>query len=98
MAIERLPTSIADACCGSGAILNVLAAAGHIVHGADIVDYGWRGNCTMIRDYLAEPVEMNGVAIVTNPPFRQAEAFIRKAIADGCHYHAWLFARTSSNP
>jgi hypothetical protein len=88
MAIEKLPVSIADPCCGSGAILDVLKAAGHIVHGADIADYGWPH--TVIRDYLAGPVEMNGVAIVTNPPYRLAERFIRKAISDGCHFHAWL--------
>jgi hypothetical protein len=39
---------------------------------------------------LIEPVEMNGVGIVTNPPYRLAGAFIRKAIADGADYHAWL--------
>jgi len=60
----------ADPACGSGAILDVLAAGGHIVHGADVVDYGWKGGgVTVIRDYLTEPVEMNGVGIVTNPPF-----------------------------
>jgi hypothetical protein len=90
MAVERLPKSIADPCCGSGAILDVLAEAGHIVFGADVVDYGWHPGCTVIRDYLAEPVEINRVGIVTNPPYRLAEAFIRKAISDGCHYHAWL--------
>lgn len=91
MAIERLPKSIADPCCGGGAILDVLAEAGHFVHGADITDYGWKGGgLTTIRDYLAESVEMNGVGIVTNPPFRLAEAFIRKAIADGAKFHAWL--------
>jgi hypothetical protein len=88
LTVERLPASIADPCCGDGAILNVLKAAGHIVHGADVMDYGWPW--TLIRDYLAEPVIMNGVGIVTNPPFRLAERFIRKAITDGCHYHAWL--------
>jgi hypothetical protein len=86
--IERLPKSIADPCCGSGAILNVLEEAGHIVHGADLIDYGWRG--TVIRDYLDEPVIMGDAGIVTNPPFRLAEEFIRKAFADGCRYHAWL--------
>jgi hypothetical protein len=45
---------------------------------------------TVLRDYLAEPIYMGDVGIVTNPPFRLAEAFIRKAIADGCRYHAWL--------
>lgn len=89
--IERLPKSIADPCCGTGAILDVLAEAGHIVHGADLIDYGWKGGrVTMIRDYyLAEPIEMNGVGIVTNPPYRLAEAFIPR-LADGCNYHAWL--------
>lgn len=90
LTLERLPRSIADPCCGSGAILDVLEEAGHIVHGADIVDYGWRPGCTVIRDYLAAPIFMGDVGIVTNPPFRRAEAFIRKAIADGCRYHAWL--------
>src|ERR1700730_9128289 len=88
MSIERLPRCIADPCVGTGAILDVLAEAGHIVHGAAVVDYGWPH--TVIRDYLAEPVQMNGVGIVTNPPFRLAERFIRKAIADDCHYHTWL--------
>ena len=88
MSIERLPRSIADPCVGTGAILDVLKEAGHIVHGADVMDYGWPW--TVIRDYLAEPVLMNGVAIVTNPPFRLAEKFIRKAITDKCHFHAWL--------
>jgi hypothetical protein len=90
-AIERLPKSIADPCCGTGAILDVLAEAGHIVHGADLIDYGWKGGrVTMIPDYyLAEPIEMNGVGIVTNPPYRLAEAFIPR-LADGCSYHAWL--------
>jgi hypothetical protein len=88
MAIERLPLSIADPCCGNGQLLETLRAAGHIVHGSDIVNYGWPH--TVIRDYLAEPVEMGDVGIVTNPPFRLAEEFIRKAIADNCHFHGWL--------
>ena len=64
MAVERLPLSIADPACGSGAILDTLKAAGHIVHGADIVDYGWPH--TIIRDYLAAPVIMGDVAVITN--------------------------------
>ena len=38
MAIERLPTSIADPCCGTGVILDVLKTAGHIVHGSDVIN------------------------------------------------------------
>jgi hypothetical protein len=40
--IESVPRSVADPACGSGAILDALKAAGHIVHGSDIADYGWR--------------------------------------------------------
>ena len=80
MALERLTKSIAGPCCGNGAILDVLARGGHILHGADAVDYGWRPGCTVIRDYLAEPIDMNGVGIVTNPPYKLALEFIEKAI------------------
>ena len=90
MRIERLPKSIADPACGNGAILDVLRdEGGHIVHGCDIRDYGWPH--TVIRDYLEpEPIFMGDLGIVTNPPYRLAEAFIRKAISDGARYHAWL--------
>lgn len=88
MAIERLPVSIADPCCGSGAILNVLAAAGYITIGSDVVDYGWPN--TILRDYLATPLVMNLTGIVSNPPYLLAAEFLAKAISDGAIYHAWL--------
>lgn len=89
MAIECLPKSIADPCVGTGAIVDVLAASGYSVFGSDVVNYGWKH--TVVRDYLTEPFMMlNNTGIVTNPPFRLAEAFIRKAIADGAKFHAWL--------
>lgn len=88
MRIENLPKSIADPCVGTGAILDVLSAAGHVGHGADIVDHGWPHS--VVRDYLAEPIVMNGVGIVTNPPYRLAQQFIEKALADGASYAAFL--------
>jgi hypothetical protein len=86
--IESVPRSVADPACGSGAILDVLRAAGHIVYGWGIADYGWPH--TVVRDYLAGPVEMNGVAIVTNPPYRLAQKFIEKALDDGTRFSAFL--------
>jgi hypothetical protein len=47
--IESVPRFVADPACGSGAILDVLRAAGHMVY----ADYGWLH--TVIRDYLAGP-------------------------------------------
>jgi hypothetical protein len=40
---EHLPQWILDPACGSGQILDALAALGHIVLGRDICDYGWPG-------------------------------------------------------
>jgi hypothetical protein len=88
MRVETLPRSIADPACGNGAILDVLRDAGHFIYGADIRDYGWPH--TIIRDYLAEPVVMNDVGIVTNPPYRLALEFIEKALSDGTQYAAFL--------
>jgi hypothetical protein len=56
--------------------VDVLRAAGHIVHGSDIANYGW--SHTVIRDYLSGPVAMHDVAIVTNPPYRLARKFIER--------------------
>ena len=88
LAIEKIPLSVCDPCCGNWAILDVLKEAGHFCYGSDIRDF--RPGFTVVRDYLTEPVIMNGVAIVSNAPFRLAEQFIRKAIADKCQFHCWL--------
>jgi len=68
IALEKIPVSVADPCCGSGAILDALKDSGHIVHGRDIVDYGWP--CTVIADYLAEPIEMAYVTVPGRPGHR----------------------------
>lgn len=89
MRIETLPESIVDPCVGDGAVVDILRdEGGHLVYGCDIVDRGWPR--TIVGDYLAEPMIMNDLGIVTNPPYRAAQAFIEKAIHDGALYHAWL--------
>jgi hypothetical protein len=86
--LEDLPKHVIDPACGTGAILDVLSPHGHIVYGQDIVDYGWPG--TVLQDYLTDDWGSRDHAIVTNPPFKLANQFIRKALADGVRYHAWL--------
>lgn len=76
--IERLPKHIFDPACGNGAILNVLASKDFYVTGADIVDYGWPG--TRVQDYLTAP--SGGTAVVTNPPYKLAAAFVVKAVQE----------------
>jgi hypothetical protein len=87
MKIEKLPKAICDPCVGDGAILKVLASAGHAVMGMDIVDRGWPG--TVICDYLIAPGPFDA-NVITNPPYRLAFEFLQKAIADGCPFIAFL--------
>jgi hypothetical protein len=69
--------------CGHGAIVNVLRSAGHSVVATDIADYGipitppgyWG------RDFLLETDAPKGTeAIITNPPYTFAQAFIECAL------------------
>src|SRR5262249_57363118 len=71
--VERLPRRIWEPACGPGAIVRVLRNAGHEVYASDIADYG-ENDATL--DFLTATEMPAGVeALVTNPPFRFAEAF-----------------------
>ena len=76
--VEQLPHRIWEPAAGRGAIVNVLRDAGHAVIASDIHDYGGLHFC---RDFLAEtkaPADCE--AIVTNPPYLWAEAFVAHAL------------------
>lgn len=62
--------------CGDGAISKVLTAAGFDVISTDLVDYGFG---TSGIDFL-ETIKILSSVIITNPPYRLAEDFIRHAI------------------
>jgi hypothetical protein len=61
--------------CGDGAISEALKAAGYTVFSSDLYDWGYG----VLHDFLTEgaPGQPN---IVTNPPYRQANEFIRRAL------------------
>jgi hypothetical protein len=80
LGIEALPAIIHEPACGDGAIARPLRDAGHIVTTSDIIDYGLP--FTEISNFLTAPPVFMADGIVTNPPFKHAMDFARKAIAE----------------
>lgn len=78
LSVEWLPRRVWEPACGPGSIVRELRAAGHIVVASDIVDYGLPGQIQ--RDFLATSIPYADT-IVTNPPFKHATAFARRALA-----------------
>jgi hypothetical protein len=80
---ERLPQRIWEPACGDGAIVRPLIAAGRDVIASDIHAYDGRPDDRMVFDYLATPPFPDSIeGIVTNPPYRQAQAFAEKALVE----------------
>ena len=80
LAVEPLPPTILEPACGRGAISKVLRSAGHTVIENDIVDYG-QGQDS-VQDFLNfKPARAGEIdAVVTNPPYRLAQHFVRHAL------------------
>jgi hypothetical protein len=75
-----VPKCIWEPCCGTGTIVTELRTAGHEVVATDIADYGFR-IATPGVDFLLEQRAPPGCeAIICNPPYRHAPAFVRHAI------------------
>jgi hypothetical protein len=78
--VERLPARIWECCCGPGSIVRVLRDAGHQVVATDLVDWGCPDSESRV-DFLMERQAPPGVeAIVTNPPYKLANEFVRHAL------------------
>lgn len=87
LAVEHLPDIIWEPAAGNGAIALPLREAGHFVHCSDIADYGLP-DCVR-EDYLTAGAPFGTLGIVTNPPFRLAADFVRKALGE-VEYCAFL--------
>lgn len=76
LSVEQFDGPIWEPACGDGAISKVLEAAGHEVYSSDLVA---RGFGLSPVDFLMEwhPRAPN---IVTNPPFKLAVPFVKKAV------------------
>jgi hypothetical protein len=81
---EKVPHRLWEPACGPGSIVRVLREAGHDVFATDLVDYESPDQDSAGVDFLipgiAESHFDGGRAIVTNPPFKNAEAFIERAL------------------
>jgi hypothetical protein len=91
-----IPKRVLEPAAGNGSIVRPLRAAGFDVVAQDICNYGLPG-CT-IADYLTTPTPLGAFeAVITNPPFKLAEQFARKAIRE-VPYTALLLRPTSWSP
>ena len=86
LSVERFQGPIWECACGRGDISRVLASAGYEVVSTDLVNRGFgvpRVDFLMERHLLAPN-------IVTNPPFKHAEAFVRRGLDLGVRKMAML--------
>jgi hypothetical protein len=90
LSVERLIGPIWEPACGPGAIVRELRTAGHKVIASDLVDYGCPDSESR-RDFLMERTMPDGArCIVTNPPFKLAEEFVRHALSLCPHVYMLL--------
>jgi hypothetical protein len=76
---NRVPHNLWEPGAGRGAIVRVLRDAGHAIIASDLVDYGFPLH--FVADFLKMTTAPVGVeAILTNPPFKAAAAFVAKAL------------------
>lgn len=76
LAVEPFTGPIWEPACGEGDMSRVLEAAGHEVISTDLIDRGYGEART---DFLME-WQPRAPNIVTNPPFKHCEEFVRKAL------------------
>jgi len=84
--VEMFDEQIWEPAAGDGAIAKVLKTACYDVISSDLNDYGY---CESGIDFLLEQ-KRAADHLVSNPPYKLAEEFIRHAIDLGVDKHAWL--------
>jgi hypothetical protein len=72
--VEHFDGEIWESACGDGAICKVLEIHGHTIKATDLIDRGYGE----VHDFLSSPYRSDN--IITNPPFRLAEQFIRLSL------------------
>jgi hypothetical protein len=82
--VEPLSGTIWECACGPGSIVGELRAAGHCVFATDIEDYGCPysvGGVDFLKQIEPPKGDTDATIILTNPPYRLANRFVRHALA-----------------
>ena len=78
--VEKFNPVILEPCCGVGSISEVLKDYGYEVVSYDLVDRGYGiGNFDFLQDESPMTTSLL-FDIITNPPYKDAEAFVRRSI------------------
>jgi len=81
LANDNVPMSVWEPACGPGAIARVLRGAGRRVLATDLVDYASPDQDHFGWDFLLERQLPPGIdAIITNPPFKNGNEFVVRAL------------------
>ncbi|WP_264873499.1 helix-turn-helix domain-containing protein, partial [Saccharibacter floricola] len=92
LAVEKpFSGTILDPCCGQGNILRACERAGIKAVGSDVVD---RGIGARVEDFSAAIPDLKPTSIISNPPFNQAEEFVKTAL-DHAQDRVCLFLRAA---
>lgn len=76
---EKFSPNIWECCCGEGHISKVLEEKGYIVLSTDLIDRGYEKQ-KHTEDFLKSNYKDLQVDIITNPPYKNALEFVKKAI------------------
>lgn len=83
--VEKFYGSVWEPACGDGAISDALLDRGLTVTSSDLIDYGYKNSGTLdFLDRSFKP-ETKFNCVVTNPPFKLAQAFCERGleVSDG---------------
>lgn len=81
---DYMPTAIAEPACGRGAISEILSECGFSVDSSDLISRDY--NKMRVADFLSDDykekwhTKKHEVGCITNPPYKHADAFVKKAI------------------
>lgn len=78
--VERIPRLVWEPACGPGAIVRVLRDHGVNVVATDLVDYGCPRSAGGFDFLKLRRAPVDCLCIVTNPPYKAANAFVRRAL------------------